>query len=174
MDGNDSGGFSDSDVTGMMRTVSCLVYASGRRCAGCGCHLRLDNCGTVCAPCSEKTFWAAWEEKTRYALNAVYSKVEITPEVIERFWELCRNGSMKKCWGWRGPISGGGYPIFRRRFWTYQARRVSYAIHGGGVAEGEFVVSQCRNKVCCNPEHLGLALSGKIKPGRENGKNRLA
>ena len=175
MDGTwGSAGISDSDLNDLQRRVSCLVHVSGRRCEGCGSFLRQDNGGKVCAPCSEKEFWAAWKENTRYTLSAVYSKAEITPEVIERFWELCRNGSAKKCWGWRGSTSGAGLPIFRRRFWTYQARRVSFAIHGGGITEGEFVVSQCRNKVCCNPRHLGLALSGKSKPGRGNGKNRLA
>ena len=166
MDGYDSGGFSDSDLNIMQRTVSCIVYVSGRRCRGWGCYLRRDNDGTACAVCREKTFWAVWRRNHR---AGAYFVQPITPQTIAKFWALCRNGAARKCWGWRGPKNNSGLPVFALRGTIYQARRVSFAIHWGELQQGVFVISQCRKKVCCNPKHLGVAVSSK-----GNGKNRLA
>ncbi len=166
MDGNDSGGFSDSDVTGMMRTVSCIVYASGRRCEGCGCFLRQENGGKVCAPCREKEFWTAW--RINHQAGDYYTH-SITPQTIARFWALCRTGTPRKCWGWRGPTNHSGLPVFSSERTIYQARRVSFAIHSRELPQGVFIVSQCRKKICCNPKHLAVAAYS-----RRNGKHRLA
>ncbi len=163
----DGGGFSDSDLHDMQRRVSFVCALSGRRCRGCGCFLRHENGGTVCAPCREKEFWAAWRINHR---AGDYYTHPITPQTIARFWALCRNGTPRKCWGWRGPTNHSGLPVFSSEGTIYQARRVSFAIHSRELAQGQFVISQCRKKICCNPKHLGVALSSR----KINGKYRLA
>jgi len=161
------GGLSDSDLNIMQRRVSFVFELSGRRCAGCGTFLRQDNGGTMCAPCREKEFWAAWHRSHR---AGEYFVQPITPQTIAKFWALCRNGAARNCWGWRGPKNRSGLPVFSSGGTIYQARRVSFAIHWRELPQGQFVISQCRKKICCNPKHLGVALSSR----KINGKHRLA
>ncbi len=163
----DNAGLSDSDLNILQRAVSCIVELSGRHCKGCGCRLRRDNGGTVCAVCREKEFWAAWRINHRAGDYYVHP---ITPKTIAKFWALCRNGSARKCWGWRGSKNRSGLPVFSSGGTMYQARRVSFGIHYRELPQGQFVISQCRKKICCNPKHLGVALSSR----KINGKNRLA
>ncbi len=160
------GGISDSDLNILQRRVSCLVHVSGRRCEGCRSFLRQDNGGKVCAPCREKEFWAAWRINHR---AGDYYTHPITPQTIARFWALCRNGAARKCWGWRGPKNRSGLPVFSSQGTIYQARRVSFAIHSRELPQGVFIVSQCRETICCNPKHLAVAMYS-----RRNGKHRLA
>jgi len=161
MDGTwGSAGLSDSDLNTLQRHVSCIVCVSGRRCKGCGSFLRQENGGTVCAPCGEKKHWATWT-----ATSGPRYDRPLTPEAIQRFWGLCRNGSARKCWGWRGVTNRTGYPVFGLHGVMYQARRVSFAIHRGALPQGQFVISQCGKRLCTNPEHLMHAISSKKNGG---------
>jgi len=161
MDGTwGSAGLSDSDLNDLQRRVSCTVHVSGRRCDGCGSFLRQENGGKMCAPCGQARHWATWT-----ATSGPRYDRPLTPEVIKSFWAACRNGSPRKCWGWRGAKNRSGYPVFGLHGVMYQARRVSFGIHKGELPQGQFVISQCGERVCCNPEHLMHALSSKKNGG---------
>ncbi len=58
------------------------------------------------------------------------------------------------CWVWQGEINRNGYG----RVWVEGKRlmshRVSYELHVGPIPEGMLIDHLCRNRACCNPEHL--------------------
>lgn len=58
------------------------------------------------------------------------------------------------CWEWTGakyPHGYGRLSIFKR---TLYPHRVSYEIHKGAISDGLHIDHLCRNRACCNPEHL--------------------
>lgn len=64
------------------------------------------------------------------------------------------------CWVWQGPTSGdgrgGGYP----RMWldgqTVAVHRVVFTHFQGYIPGKRQIDHTCRNRRCCNPEHLEL------------------
>lgn len=62
------------------------------------------------------------------------------------------------CWIWRSPASGNGYGAIK--VWdgaaTKQriAHRVAYEAFVGPIPAGLEIDHLCRNRRCCNPEHL--------------------
>ena len=153
MDGTwGSAGLSDSDLNTLQRHVSCIVCVSGRRCKGCGSFLRQENGGKVCAPCGEKGHWALVNAMKRLPHYAKARTLE--PEVAEKFWELCRNGFVRKCWGWRGGTNLSGLPIFYVDTKLFQARRVSFALRHGEISYGKYILARCGRRLCTNPRHL--------------------
>ena len=64
------------------------------------------------------------------------------------------------CWLWTSELNKSGYGRF-----SYNGKRVfahchAYALWVGEVPQGSSVAHICRNKSCCNPEHL-LVVAGK-------------
>jgi len=61
------------------------------------------------------------------------------------------------CWSWRGSKQGAGYGyIFRnKRHPTTLIHRYSWEKHTGNkIPAGYDIDHLCRNRLCCNPEHL--------------------
>lgn len=54
------------------------------------------------------------------------------------------------CWEWIGTLSQEGYGRFEKDF----SHRVSYRKHVGEIPDGLQIDHLCRNRKCCNPEHL--------------------
>lgn len=58
------------------------------------------------------------------------------------------------CWLWQGEINRNGYG----RVWINGKRlmshRVTYELFTGPIPEGYVVDHLCKNRACCNPEHL--------------------
>lgn len=96
------------------------------------------------------------------------------------------------CWGWKGPIANGGYPVMscRRAIGSDRGHRASWIIHKGPIPEGLFVCHHCDNPICTNPEHLWIGthqendkdkiIKGRarfgappLKQGSENGSSKL-
>jgi hypothetical protein len=63
------------------------------------------------------------------------------------------------CWTWAGAHDPTGYGVVfgtldggkRRKLYTH---RVAYTLHVGPIPEGLDIDHLCRNRGCCNPEHL--------------------
>lgn len=57
------------------------------------------------------------------------------------------------CWVWDTP-SSTGYGRFCRNNVEYLAHRAAYEEWVGPIPEGMHIDHLCRNRACCNPEHL--------------------
>lgn len=73
------------------------------------------------------------------------------PTVEERFW--AKVDKTDTCWLWTGAISDTGYGAFRAEVLT-SAHRYSYELNVGPIPDGLVLDHLCRNRACCNPEHL--------------------
>lgn len=62
------------------------------------------------------------------------------------------------CWPWVGGTRSNGYGMFavkRAGRWTQTtAHRIAYELFVGDVPDGFEVDHKCRNRACCNPDHL--------------------
>jgi hypothetical protein len=97
------------------------------------------------------------------------------PTYEERFWS--KVVKCDGCWSWKGWHSSQGYGGVATREGkssTY-AHRVAYELTVGPIPDGYHVDHLCRNRSCCNPDHLEAVepvvnwLRGN-SPTRENSK----
>jgi hypothetical protein len=58
-----------------------------------------------------------------------------------------------ECWVWTKATRGGYGTIWVNGKVDY-AHRVSYELHVGPIPAGLQIDHLCRNRACCNPEHL--------------------
>jgi hypothetical protein len=62
------------------------------------------------------------------------------------------------CWLWGGSISQNGYGRVSVNNRNSYVHRVMYEEHHGPVPDGFHVDHKCRNRACCNPDHLEAVL----------------
>lgn len=93
-------------------------------------------------------------------------QIDITPEYLasqglsvgfpKRFWKKVEKKD--GCWGWNGSTTGWGYG----KIWTGETKRIigahvaSWILHRGPIPDGLWVLHECDNPPCSNPEHLFL------------------
>lgn len=85
------------------------------------------------------------------------------------------------CWVWQGSTNQGGYGHFRDGPVLVQTHRFAYEYYRGQIPEGLVLDHLCRNRRCCNPEHLNaVTTSGNIHapgslvtPGQEQAEDAL-
>lgn len=58
------------------------------------------------------------------------------------------------CWLWEAGWSSRGYGVFWVEQFEYKAHRIVYIIVKGSIPKGLELDHLCRNKCCCNPDHL--------------------
>lgn len=61
--------------------------------------------------------------------------------------------TMIGCWVWSGALTDG-YGRLRRRGQMMLAHRLAYEAFVGEVPEGLVLDHLCRNRACCNPDHV--------------------
>jgi hypothetical protein len=72
----------------------------------------------------------------------------------ERFWDKV-NKRKNGCWEWAGAINKYGYGSFRgHNSKDTKSHIFSYELHKGEISTGLQLDHLCRNRSCCNPEHL--------------------
>ncbi len=80
----------------------------------------------------------------------------------DRFETFVDRSSPNGCWEWTGGLTGrtgndpnaGGYGRFRSGNRTVLSHRFAYEFYVGPIGEGLTIDHLCRNRKCCNPEHL--------------------
>ena len=78
--------------------------------------------------------------------------LEISPLLLKKFWSRIK--VVNNCWEWQGGIKMDGYGSFYWNKKQYPSHRIAYQILRGNVPEGLELGHLCRNRKCCNPEHL--------------------
>jgi hypothetical protein len=78
---------------------------------------------------------------------------ETKQEIETRFWSKVRKAGNDECWFWTGRIDRYGYGKFRLKSKEHGSHRISLQLSGIDV-EGFFVLHQCDNPLCVNPNHL--------------------
>ena len=58
------------------------------------------------------------------------------------------------CWNWNSAIDDKGYGAIGWHGKQYKTHRVSYELLVGPIPDGLQLDHLCRNRACCNPEHL--------------------
>lgn len=80
------------------------------------------------------------------------------PARISRKIELTIDG----CWQWTGAVTSRGYGSAAHEGRTWSTHRLAYELLVGPIPAGLQIDHLCRNRRCCNPEHL------EPVTGREN------
>ena len=58
------------------------------------------------------------------------------------------------CWLWTGAVTSSGYGSFVHEGRAKSTHRLPYELIVGPIPHGLHIDHLCRNKKCCNPEHL--------------------
>jgi hypothetical protein len=94
--------------------------------------------------------------------------------LVERFMtHVDTESSPNGCWVWKAHVKEGyGYFNIGYSRW-HRAHRVSYLLFKGAIPEGLFVLHQCDNPPCVNPEHLSVGthqenMRQRVMRGRYN------
>jgi len=88
----------------------------------------------------------------------------LTRTLAERFFGRILPHPVTGCWNWLGGKTNG-YGSFWADGEMTNAHRFSYIVFVGDIPAGHDVDHLCRNRGCCNPEHLE-AVTRKVNMAR--------
>lgn len=72
----------------------------------------------------------------------------------EKFLSKINTSMAKECWDWTGFIDRDGYGKFHIGKLCRFTHRISYEIFIKKIDDGMVIDHICRNRRCCNPDHL--------------------
>jgi len=100
------------------------------------------------------------------AKRAHLEKLIRDTEWVDRFMGKISENSgplATPCWEWQGGLDRAGYGRIhvkkhceKKTGRNFFAHRVCYMIHRGYIEPEEYILHQCHNRLCCNPEHHQL------------------
>jgi hypothetical protein len=59
-----------------------------------------------------------------------------------------------QCWEWRGCTNAAGYGFMHWQGKSWPVHKLAYEFIKGTIPEHLELDHRCRNRVCCNPDHL--------------------
>ncbi len=79
----------------------------------------------------------------------------LTTEQQDRFWAKVEVHQPAGCWEWTGTVLGDGYGQFSIwRVGAFMSHRLAYSLLVSNVPTDMQIDHLCRNRSCCNPDHL--------------------
>lgn len=87
-----------------------------------------------------------------------------------------------ECWNWNGSVSGSskkGYGYYHLKGKMYRAHRLIYILINGEIPKDKpFILHNCNNSLCCNPNHLDTGthddnMKYRDESGRTKAKQRI-
>jgi hypothetical protein len=76
----------------------------------------------------------------------------LSPSAVARFWaKIDQSGS---CWTWTAHLNAKGYGQFGVSGRNVKAHRFAYELLVGPIPAGLVIDHLCRNRACCNPDHM--------------------
>lgn len=80
---------------------------------------------------------------------------------------------IEKCWEWTGTLNPGGYGSIMYKSHSQGIHRHVYAILNGPIPERMEIDHLCRNRKCCNPNHLELVTKSKnLQRGKHSNQHK--
>lgn len=86
---------------------------------------------------------------------------QVPQRVLDRFWTHVQTSSPTECWPWLMSIGNHGYGQIG---WSENghtrmvlAHRLAWHLVNGVIPEELTIDHLCRNRRCCNPDHMRLA-----------------
>lgn len=91
-----------------------------------------------------------------------YLSVSFSPKEYKRIFSKISIDNKTDCWNWTGSLDGFGYGLLWYKRKTERIHRVIYSFFKHQIPRGRDATKFaqldhiCKNKKCCNPEHLEL------------------
>ncbi len=90
-----------------------------------------------------------------YTAEVVERLPDARPEAVAVFVAKINEHGPNGCWTWNGCVGDHGYSRINSRFyWATYAHRAAYMLFVGPIPKGLLIDHLCRNRACCNPDHL--------------------
>ena len=112
------------------------------KCAECGKSRRLlhaELAGSMCRSCASARGLTAAAAARPSPLDRLLEKVEQNPG---------------GCWNWVGYRQPNGYGTIFHEGRAVRTHRLAYELIIGPIPDGLHIDHLCRNRACCNPDHL--------------------
>jgi hypothetical protein len=61
---------------------------------------------------------------------------------------------IRDCWDWTGALNSKGYGSVAHKGRVWSTHRLAYELLVGPIPDGLQLDHLCRNRSCCNPDHL--------------------
>lgn len=115
--------------------------------------------------------WGLYNPRQAFGLNG--RRAEIMQKIVRNCKAVpSPEGVEGPCWEWQGGTSGngrgGGYGRVCISGGTMAVHRVVYQIIHGPIPNKKQIDHKCKNRLCCNPQHLEMVTH------KENQKRRDA
>lgn len=118
---------------------------------------------------------AGW--RIEFQLGQKATKMDRLTQLRQQILDGSEVDNVTLCWIWKGGCSGkgrgGGYGRMSLCGQTVATHRVSYTLWHGYIPSKKQVDHKCRNRKCCNPEHLELVSHKENQKRRDKARDLL-
>ena len=89
------------------------------------------------------------------------------------FYDRIKFNEQTWCWDWQGEITWGKYGRISIRRKRVLVHRFSYELFKGKIPDGLEIDHLCRNRKCCNPQHLeAVTRSTNLSRGHNHNRDK--